>query len=67
MYLADEPDAMSSMALVHSRIRRVFFLHKDVERGGLGGRWHIHTLRGLNHHFRVFAVTDDDANQIILT
>lgn len=55
MYLAEEPDAMSSMALVHSRIRRVFLLRKDTTGGGLGGRWFIHTLRGLNHHFRVFA------------
>lgn len=55
LYLTSEPDLMSSMALVHSRIRRVFFKHRDVEAGALiSGRGHIHSLRALNHHYRVF-------------
>lgn len=55
LYLTQEPDQMSSMALVHSRIRRVFFMHSDPVSGALqSGRGHIHSLRALNHHYRVF-------------
>ena len=55
LYLTHEPDVMSSMALVHSRIRRVFFMHSDPVSGALqSGRGHIHSLRALNHHYRVF-------------
>lgn len=55
LYLTYEPDLMSSMALVHSRIRRVYFKHRDAEAGALiSGRGHIHSLRALNHHYRVF-------------
>jgi tRNA-specific adenosine deaminase 3 len=50
-----EPDLMSSMALVHSRIRRVFFVNADDEHGALlSGNVHIHSLNALNHHYRVF-------------
>jgi tRNA(Arg) A34 adenosine deaminase TadA len=46
---------MSSMALVHSRIRRVFFRNADGSTGALlSGRGHIHCLRSLNHNYRVF-------------
>eukprot|EP01032_Pedospumella_encystans_P000814 gene814-941_t len=65
LYLTHEPDVMSSMALVHSRIRRVFFMHCDPVSGALqSGRGHIHSLRALNHHYRVFqfgAVVDANA------
>ena len=61
MYLQVEPDAMTSMALVHSRIRRVYILQKDPKAGGIGGRWNVHTMRGLNHHFRVFSISHSDS------
>jgi hypothetical protein len=55
LYLTHEPDLMAAMALVHSRIRRVFFQHADPKMGALlSGRGHIHCLRSLNHHYRVF-------------
>ncbi len=44
LYLYQEPDLMSCMALIHSRIRRVFFLHADVSRGALLSHVHLHTL-----------------------
>ena len=60
LYLTCEPDLMASMALVHSRIRRVFYRHSCPSFGALeSGRGHIHCLRSLNHHFRVFKFNND--------
>ena len=56
IYLAEEPDLMSSMALVHSRIRRVVYMKSHEGSGALGSKMHLHQLRSLNHKFRVFRV-----------
>jgi len=62
LYLYQEPDLMSAMALVHSRIRRVYFIQADVVEGAsLSGNGHIHQLQALNHHYRVFKI---DPNQL---
>ena len=42
------------MALVHSRVRRVFYGCANPAIGALGSRYKIHTQSGLNHHFEVF-------------
>ena len=45
------------MALVHSRVGRVFFGVEDKQGGGLGGIGNdtsIHSLPGTNHRFRAF-------------
>jgi tRNA(Arg) A34 adenosine deaminase TadA len=59
LYLRDEPDLLSSMALVHSRIRRVFFMFPKENHenpGALLTAYHLHLLPSLNHHYRVFSV-----------
>ena len=43
------------MALVHSRIRRVFYGCSDSVMGALGSTYKIHTQTGLNHHFEAFS------------
>ncbi|CAG8501518.1 8171_t:CDS:2 [Ambispora leptoticha] len=48
----EEP--MCSMALVHSRIGRVFYAKENPNSGGLGSTYKIHTHSSLNHHFQVF-------------
>ena len=48
------------MALVHSRIRRVFYGCSDSGMGALGSRYKIHTQTGLNHHFEVFCGVLED-------
>ncbi|KAJ1453233.1 cytidine deaminase-like protein [Pelagophyceae sp. CCMP2097] len=50
----DEPCVMCAMALVHSRIRRVAFSDADAKRGGLGSTEKVHTLRTINHRYRVW-------------
>lgn len=52
---------MSSMALVHSRIRRVVYWNNDSGEGCLGSRAEIHLIKSLNHHYEVFRYSDDDA------
>ena len=47
-----EPCAMCAMALVHSRIRRLFYAIESPG-GALGSRYRVHTVRSLNHHYQV--------------
>ncbi|KAL1520283.1 hypothetical protein AB1Y20_023749 [Prymnesium parvum] len=52
-YVTVEPCAMCAMALVHSRVRRVFYAIPAPEQGALGSRFSLHTEHALNHRFQV--------------
>lgn len=56
LYLTYEPDLMSSMALIHSRIRTVYYMFPNPEAGAVGTHFNLHALKSLNHHFKVFRV-----------
>ncbi|KAI7756746.1 hypothetical protein M8C21_028499 [Ambrosia artemisiifolia] len=57
IYLVWEPCAMCAMALVHQRIKRIFYAFPNPTAGALGS---VHRLQGeksLNHHYAVFKVS----------
>jgi tRNA-specific adenosine deaminase 3 len=55
-------DLRCAMALVHSRIARVFY-SVPMETGCLGTLYKIHSHASLNHHYKVFKnlLLDDPA------
>nr|CCC96025.1 unnamed protein product [Trypanosoma congolense IL3000] len=54
LFVSHEPCIMCSMALVHSRVKRVFYCFPNPVHGGLGSTASIHAIPELNHHFQVF-------------
>lgn len=54
VYLIKEPCVMCAMALVHARVKRVFFCLDNKELGALKSRVKLQTVSSLNHHFEVF-------------
>ncbi|KAM3862158.1 putative inactive tRNA-specific adenosine deaminase-like protein 3 [Diretmus argenteus] len=53
LYVTREPCVMCAMALVHSRIGRVFYGTASAD-GGFGTKYKIHSQKDLNHRFEVF-------------
>ncbi|KAJ3592169.1 hypothetical protein NHX12_007297 [Muraenolepis orangiensis] len=53
LYVTREPCVMCAMALVHSRIGRVFYGTASND-GALGTKYKLHAQRDLNHRFEVF-------------
>ncbi|KAL7735616.1 hypothetical protein ACLKA6_002506 [Drosophila palustris] len=56
IYLLREPCLMCAMALVHSRVKRIFFLEQS-ENGALTTSFQLHSVKELNHHYEVFQFT----------
>lgn len=54
VYVDREPCVMCAMALVHSRARRVVFATLNPTDGALASAHQLHTIKSLNHHYRVF-------------
>ncbi|KAH8405808.1 hypothetical protein KR215_009316 [Drosophila sulfurigaster] len=56
IYLLREPCLMCAMALVHSRVKRIFFVEQS-KNGALTSSFQLHAVKELNHHYEVFQFT----------
>lgn len=55
VFITHEPCVMCVMALVHSRVKEVFFVHSDNQAGGgFGASYPVHSHPGLNHQMDLF-------------
>lgn len=67
VYLTKEPSVYESMAMVHSRVRRVVYGIENKQDGGLGGTGDVtsvHCLPGTNHRYRAFKSIPDDQSEL---
>lgn len=51
LFITHEPCVMCSMALLHSRVKEVYFIYPRKRSGGLEGSYGVHSRRDLNHRF----------------
>ncbi|XP_071731025.1 tRNA-specific adenosine deaminase TAD3-like [Rutidosis leptorrhynchoides] len=56
IYLIWEPCAMCAMALVHQRVKRIFYAFPNPNAGALGSVYRLQGEKSLNHHYAVFQV-----------
>ncbi|XP_011873322.1 PREDICTED: probable inactive tRNA-specific adenosine deaminase-like protein 3 isoform X2 [Vollenhovia emeryi] len=54
-FLLMEPCPLCAMALLHSRVARIFYGTANRSAGVLGSRAILHTVPGLNHRYRVWS------------
>ncbi|MBW0534051.1 hypothetical protein O181_073766 [Austropuccinia psidii MF-1] len=54
VFATHEPCLLCSMALLHSRIKHLFFLIPSPKSGGCGSVYNVHEQDGLNHKFFVW-------------
>lgn len=60
LFTTHEPCIMCSMALVHSRVQRVFFVRSMPKTGGCGGCTSVTGLKGVNHRYEVYRWDEEE-------
>lgn len=53
LFITLEPCLMCTMALLHSRVKEVFYLVPMPQTGGCGGIACVPALKGVNHRFSI--------------
>lgn len=53
VFLSHEPCIMCSMALLHSRVKEIFYLVPMEKTGGCGSAACVPKLEGVNHHYAI--------------
>ncbi|TIC44253.1 cytidine deaminase-like protein [Wallemia mellicola] len=59
LFSTHEPCMMCAMALVHSRVRDIYFLKKSSSSGGCGSVYGVHEMPNLNHHFEAWCLDNN--------
>lgn len=54
LFITHEPCLMCTMALVHSRVKEVFYIYPMSKTGGCGGRAVVSELPTINHRFNIW-------------
>lgn len=54
LFTLHEPCTMCTMALLHSRVREVFYVFPSGRSGGFEGEFGLHSRKDLNHRFEVW-------------
>ncbi|KAH0831913.1 hypothetical protein J3R83DRAFT_12796 [Lanmaoa asiatica] len=62
LFITHEPCLMCTMALLHSRVKEVFYLVPMPETGGCGGIACVPSLKGVNHRFSIAAWKEDPSD-----
>lgn len=66
VFLLMEPCPLCAMALLHSRIARIFYGAANPSAGVLGTRALLHTLPGLNHRYQVWGgILERECQQMV--
>ncbi|KAK4772100.1 hypothetical protein SAY86_013875 [Trapa natans] len=56
IFLVWEPCVMCAMALVHQRVRRIFYAFPNASTGALGSVQRLQGEKSLNHHYAAFRI-----------
>ena len=56
VYVTVEPSPMDAMALLHSRVARVFYHAHDHISGVLGSNGMLHEAKTINHRYKVYCL-----------
>lgn len=65
-FLLMEPCPLCAMALLHSRVARIFYGTANQSVGVLGSKAILHTVPGLNHRYRVWSgILERECRQVV--
>lgn len=65
-FLLREPCPLCAMALLHSRVSRIFYGTSNQNTGVLGSKTILHAVPGLNHRYLVWSgVLEEDCRQVL--